>query len=128
MAIAARNDEHENMPAIVADYSVGQSVDPSLDQRQAERHRINQSALVTVVGTPGQVLPGEIQNVSESGTQIRLGQALPPFTLVRIEYDDNLLLGEVVYCRQDQSAWLLGLRVEHNLSGLTALARAMQAL
>src|SRR5579864_7141989 len=99
MAIAAQNDEHDIMPAIIVDHIVDHSLDQSVDQRQAGRHEINQSALVTVVGTPRQVLPGEIRNVSESGTQIRLGQALPPFTLVRIEYDDNLLLGEVVYCR-----------------------------
>jgi hypothetical protein len=97
-----------------------------VDQRETERRELSQAALVTVVGTSGQVLQGEIRNVSEGGTQIQLSEPLPPFTLVRIEYEDNLLLGEVVYCRQDQSAWLLGLRVEHGLFGLTALAASMQ--
>jgi hypothetical protein len=97
-----------------------------VDQRQTERRELSQAALVTVVGTSGKVLQGEIRNVSEGGTQIRLGEPLPPFTLVRIEYEDNLLLGEVVYCRQDRSSWLLGLRVEHGLFGLTALAASMQ--
>jgi len=97
-----------------------------VDQRQTERRELSQAALVTVVGTSGKVLQGEIRNVSEGGTQIRLGEPLPPFTLVRIEYEDNLLLGEVVYCRQERSSWLLGLRVEHGLFGLTALAASMQ--
>jgi hypothetical protein len=115
MAIPARNGEHGGMQAI------------ALDQRQAERHEVREPAMVSVVGTPGLVLHGEMRNVSETGTQIRLDQALPPSTLVRIEYGDNLLLGEVVYCRQEQSGWLVGLRVEHGLFGLTALAAAMQA-
>jgi hypothetical protein len=78
------------------------------------------------VGALTHILQGEIRNVSEGGTQILLDEPLPPPTLVRIEYDDNLLLGEVVYCRQEQSGWLVGVRVEHGLFGLTALAVAMQ--
>jgi len=115
MAIPAANAEHDTMPAIM------------VDQRQAERRELSQSARVNVVGTPAKTLLGEIRNLSEGGTQIRLDQPLPPFTLVRIEYDDNLLLGEVVYCEQEQSGWLIGLRVEHVLFGLTALADSMQA-
>jgi hypothetical protein len=46
---------------------------------------------------------------------------------LRVEYEDNLILGEVVYCLQQQSGWLLGLRVEHALFGLTALSNAMKA-
>jgi hypothetical protein len=115
MAIRAANAEHDSMPAII------------VDQRETERRELSHSAVVTVVGSPEQVLEGDIRNLSEGGTQIWLGEPLPPFTLVRIEYDDNLLLGEVVYCRQEPSGWLLGLRVEHVLFGLTALADSMQA-
>ena len=96
------------------------------DQRSQPRFEVGRPANLTVLGTPTEILRGEILNVSEGGTQIRLGQLLQPFTLVRIEYDDNLLLGEVVYCREDQSSWLLGIRVEHGLFGLKALADAMQ--
>ena len=79
-----------------------------------------------VIGTPDCVLNGEIRNLSEDGTQIWLGEPLLPFTLVRVEYGDNLLLGEVVYCQQDQTGWIAGLRVEHGLFGLTDLAAAME--
>ena len=98
-----------------------------VDQRQTERHALSQSALVTVVGTPNEVLQGEIRDISEGGTQIWLDAPLPVYTLVRIEYDDNLLLGEVVYSQQEPSGWLIGLRIEHGLFGLTALADAMRA-
>src|SRR6185312_15159584 len=80
----------------------------AVDQRQTERHKLNQQATVTVVGSSGQVLRGEIRNLSEGGTQIVVDERLAPFTLVRVEYDDNLLLGEVVYCQAEQIRWLVG--------------------
>jgi hypothetical protein len=106
--------------------SLDRRLDPGPDQRLAERRQISHPAIVSIAGTLGQVLHGVIRNVSESGTQIRLDQPLPPSTLVKIEYDDNLLLGEVVYCRQEQSGWLAGVKIEHGLFDLTALAAAMQ--
>ena len=96
------------------------------EQRQTERHQLSYPAIVSVVGTSNQVLHGMTRNVSEGGTQIRLDEPLPPSTLVKIEYEDNLLLGEVIYCQQEQSGWLAGVRIEHGLFGLTALATAMR--
>ena len=98
-----------------------------VDQRQTERHELRQPASISVVGAPAEVLHGELRNLSEGGTQIRLSEPVPPFTLVKIQYGDNLLLGEVVYCLQADAAWLAGLRIEHALFGLTALSDAMQA-
>jgi hypothetical protein len=97
-----------------------------LDQRQAQRHQLSQSAIVSVVGTASQVLQGEIRNVSKNGTQLKLHQSLRAASLLKIEYDNNLLLGEVVYCQQEQTGWVVGIRIEHVLSGLTALADAMR--
>jgi hypothetical protein len=89
---------------------------------QVQRHEIRRSAVVSVLGTAIPVLQGEMLNISEGGTQIRLDQPLPYGSLVRIEYDDDLLLGEMVYCQQEESGWRIGIRVEHTLQGLKALA------
>ena len=97
------------------------------DQRTAQRHQLRQSAVLSVLGTDTPVLRGEILDLSEGGTQILIDQPLSYALLVRIEYDDNLLLGEVVYCQPEQACWLVGIRVEHALLGLNALARAMGA-
>ena len=94
------------------------------DQRRTSRQQLDQSAIVTV-GPDSRVLHGELRNISAGGTQLRLAEPLSPYALVRVEYDDNLLLGEVVYCQQEQSHWLVGLRIEHGLFGLKALAEAM---
>jgi PilZ domain len=104
------------------------ALDQQPDQRQSQRHDLSQSAVVTMLGTTTQVLQGEIRNVSKGGTQLHLGQPLGIGSLLRVDYDNNLLLGEVVYCQQVQTGWIAGLRIEHTLSGLTALADAMRGL
>ena len=102
------------------------ALDQQPDQRQSQRHELSQSAVVTTLGTTPQILQGEIRNVSKGGTQLHLGQQLATGSLVRVDYDNNLLLGEVVYCQQAETGWIAGIRIEHTLSGLTALADAMR--
>jgi len=96
--------------------------DRQTDQRQEQRHQLNQSAIVSVVGTTSESLHGEIRNVSNGGTQIRLDQPLQYGSLVTIDFDDNCLLGEVVYCEKEKAGWLVGIRIEHALMGMKTLA------
>ena len=100
------------------------AVDQEPDQRQAQRHPLSHPATVTVLGAD-QVLTGEIRNVSKGGTQLQLDQPLGVGSLLKIDYDNNLLLGEVMYCHQEDTSWIAGIRIEHTLTGLTALADAM---
>jgi hypothetical protein len=102
------------------------ALDQPADQRQDPRHQLNQSATVSVLGTPGPILNGEIRNISQGGTQIRLDQPLRCASLVEVHYSDNRLLGEVIYCAPEQAGWLVGIRVEHALIGLTALASIVE--
>ena len=95
------------------------------DRRQTPREPLRQSAVVSVPGT-GQVLHGEIRNLSEGGTQILLHEPLHLTSSVKIEYADKVLLGEVVYCRQEQAGWLLGIRVERALAGVKDLDDTMR--
>lgn len=126
MAISGRNAEHVNMrrQTMVVDTPI--TLDQQPDQRQAQRQQFSQSAIVSVLGTASQVLQGEIRNVSKRGTQLYLDQPLATGSLLRIEYDNNLLLGEVVSCQQEQAGWVVGIRIEHALSGLAALADALR--
>ncbi len=123
MVISAGNAEHVIMrlQTVAADHPPI-ALDHQADQRQDQGHQFNQSATVSVLGTASEILHGEIRNVSNGGTQIRLDQPLRSAALVTIDYDDNRLLGEVVYCEKEQDGWLVGIRVEHALLGLTALA------
>ena len=108
------------LQTLVADVPV--VLDQQAEQGQDERHQLNQSATVSVLGIAGETLQGEIRNASNGGTQIRLDQPLRCTSLVTIDFDDNCLLGEVVYCQKEQAGWLVGIRVEHALLGLASLA------
>ncbi len=127
MVIPPGNTEHIIMrqQTVVVDAPI--ALDPQADQRQSQRHQLSQPAIVSVLGTANQKLHGEVRNVSEGGTQILLDQPVPYASLVTIDYGDNRLLGEVVYCQKEQSNWLVGIRVEHALLGLAALASIAEA-
>ena len=108
------------LETMVADAPI--ALDHQTDQRQDPRHQLNQSATVIALEAASEILHGEIRNVSTGGTQIRLDQPLRYASLVAVDYDDNRLLGEVVYCEKEQGGWLVGIRVEHALLGLATLA------
>ena len=103
-----------------------QRLEPILDQRQTERREIVHPAMVSLLGTTREVLHGMVRNVSEGGTQVQLDEPVLPSTLVKIEYEDNLLLGEVIYCEPAQYGWLVGVKIEHGLFELTAITKVMQ--
>lgn len=116
------NAEHMIMrlQTMVADASI--VLDQGAKLREDQRCQLDQSATVSALGTASDIFHGEIRNISRSGTQIWLGQPLRYASLVTIDYDDNRLLGEVVYCKKEQVGWLVGIRVEHALLGLATLA------
>jgi PilZ domain len=96
------------------------------ERRQNLRHRVGCDATVTVFGMGDPVFEAVLNNVGEGGAQLTLDRSVAPSSLVKIEYSDNFLLGEVVYCRKENSAWLVGVKLEHGLFGLTALASAIR--
>ena len=48
-------------------------------------------------------------------------------TALKVELDDALLLGEVIYCRPDESVFYVGVELEHALCGLGELSRMVNA-
>jgi len=108
------------LQTMVADASI--VLDQRAKLREAQRYPLDQSVTVSVLGTASEIFHGEIRNISKGGTQIWLDQPPRYASLVTIDYDDNRLLGEVVYCKKEQVGWLVGIRVEHALLGLATLA------
>ena len=49
------------------------------------------------------------------------GEYIRESTLVSVEYEDTLLLGEVVSCSGTQEGWTTEIRVEQVLTGLQSL-------
>lgn len=121
MAVSDGSREHVVLRQGVTAAGLSLPLDQQADRRQTPRRQLSESAVVNVLGT-GQLLHGEVRNFSEGGTQIWLGEPLRVSSLVKIECADKLLLGEVMYCRQEQAGWLLGIHVGHALSRATDLA------
>jgi hypothetical protein len=98
-------------------------LDQQTNQKQEQRYRLDRSATVKVLGIASEMLHGEIRSIGKKGgTQVLLDQPLRCASLVAIDYDDNRLLGEVVYSVEKGAGWLVGIRVEHALFGLATLA------
>ena len=123
MAVSEGNGEHVVSRQGVRVEDLPAPLEQQPDRRQTPRHPSRQSAVVSVLGT-GQFLHGEVRNFSEGGTQIWLDEPLPVGSLVKIESAEGLLLGDVVYCRQEQAGWLLGIHVAQVLSRAPGVAQA----
>jgi hypothetical protein len=82
-----------------------------------ERQELRRPVIVSIVGTPGRILHGEIRNLNSGETQVWFDPPLDYSSLVIIDDNDKRLLGEVTYCEQKLDGWLVGIRIEHVLLG-----------
>jgi hypothetical protein len=98
-----------------------------MNQRRGPRFEANQSIWITVFGEPDIRLPARIRNVSARGIGLELQCPVAIGTALKFEVDDSLILGEVIYCRQDEAAYYLGVELEQTLCGLGDLAEAVRA-
>jgi hypothetical protein len=98
-----------------------------MNQRRESRIEANQHARVTTLSEPQVQLPAVIKNVSVRGVGLELPCSIAAGTAVRIELRDTLLLGEVIFCRDDAGSFYAGVELEHALFGLVDLQRAMGA-
>jgi hypothetical protein len=98
-----------------------------MNQRRKPRFEADQSIWITLFGEPDIRLPARIKNVSERGIGLELQGPVAIGTALKFEVDDSLILGEVIYCRQDEGSFYVGVELEQALCGLGALAKALGA-
>ena len=96
-----------------------------MNQRRGPRFETDQSIWITLFGEPDIRLPARIKNVSARGLGLELQGPVAVGTALKIELDDTLLLGEVIYCRDNQTFCYVGVELEQALCGLGALAKAL---
>ncbi|HEY1497184.1 MAG TPA: PilZ domain-containing protein [Candidatus Solibacter sp.] len=94
-----------------------------MNQRREMRIQANQCVAITLFGEPDIRLWGRIRNISGRGIGLEMEGPVAAGTAIKVELDDALLLGEVIYCRPDQSAFYVGVELEHALCGLSELSR-----
>ena len=98
-----------------------------MNQRREPRFEAEQSIWITLFGEPDIRLPARIKNVSVRGIGLELQGPVAIGTALKFEVDDSLLLGEVIYCREDEASFYVGVELEQALCGLGALAKALRA-
>lgn len=97
-----------------------------MDQRQDARFEADQAVTVTTLGKNPSTRQAVIRNASGRGFGLEMKGHVAPGTAVKIEFEDNLLLGEVVYTRTLEDSVLVGVRLTEALRGLAELAQACQ--
>jgi hypothetical protein len=98
-----------------------------MNQRIEPRLEADQSVWITLFGEPDIRLHARVKNVSPRGIGLELEGPVAIGIPVKIELEDCLFLGEVIYCRQDEASFFVGVELEQALYGLTELARALGA-
>lgn len=96
-----------------------------MNQRREPRLEALQSIWVTVFGEPDIRLPAQVKNISNRGVGLSLLGPVAIGSALKIELEDSLLLGEVIYCRDDESSFYVGVELEQALVGLQALAQSV---
>jgi hypothetical protein len=97
-----------------------------MNQRREPRFPTDRTVAVTVFGTPDTHLQGRIRNAAGRGLGLELATALATGTALKIELEDSILLGEVIYCRKQEGGWYAGVELVHALYGLVELAAIMR--
>ena len=98
-----------------------------MNQRLEARIPADRAVAVTLLGDIETTLKARVKDMSGRGIGLELEHAVSAGTALRIELDDALMLGEVVYCRRDGASFTMGVRLEQALAGLAELLRTMEA-
>jgi hypothetical protein len=94
-----------------------------------ERFKTNAPVILRVLDKPDDPrVEGRILEVSGRGVLVSAASPAPCGSLVRIEGEDTLLLGEVCSREPSGERWNLAVQVRHSLDGLAELARLNRAL
>jgi hypothetical protein len=96
-----------------------------MEQRASVRFAIDQPVAVMVLGGTEVRETATVRNVSEAGVQLVWSHSIPAGSPVKIELDNALALGEVVYCIAEGEQWVFGIKLEHVLNGLAELQRKL---
>jgi hypothetical protein len=98
-----------------------------MDQRREPRFEADQPVTVTVLSAPPARMNACVRNASGRGLGLFTSAPVPPGAAIRIEFDDNLVLGEAIYCRAEQEGHFVGVELDQVLVGLTELGRNLAA-
>lgn len=94
-----------------------------MDRRRQFRFSANQAVSIVVLGDNEARYPATVKDFAGRGLGVATAVRLLAGAAVAVEGGDCLLLGEVVYSREDGNAFVTGLKLELGLTGLAELQR-----
>ena len=97
-----------------------------MNQRREPRFEIEQPLWVTLIGEPDIRLPARIKNLSARGIGLEMQGPVAAGSPLKFELDDTLVLGEVIFCRDDGNCFYVGVELQQALCGLRDLAQALR--
>jgi len=98
-----------------------------MSQRRDMRVPSDRPVRITIFGEPDLHLSAIVKNASGRGLGLELETQLPVGAALKIMLDDAILLGEVIYCRKQNTTWYAGVELEQALFGLAELASALSS-
>ena len=98
-----------------------------MDKRREPRFQTDQPVVVTVLTEPQTRVDARVTNASGRGLGLVTAAPVPPGAAIRIEIDDNIVLGEAIYCRCEREGHFIGVELDQVLVGLTELGRNLAA-
>lgn len=98
----------------------------NMEQRLEPRFTAGEILPVTVLGE-NRTLEARVVNFSASGLGLEIPEAIAAGSAIKIQVADDLILGEVVYGREQNGCFFAGIHLDQTLRGLTELVRIVQA-
>jgi len=83
-----------------------------MELRRDPRFQTEEEVRVTLLDRPEDSLAGKVRDLSARGMGLVLREKLPAGTLIRVEWSDTLLLGEVIYCQRQGEEFIAGIEVD----------------
>jgi hypothetical protein len=99
-----------------------------MERRREPRFAADQPVVVTLLGDQKIRRPAQVKNVCSWGMAIELPCPAPVGTMLRIEFDDGVALGESIHCREAAGSYYVGVTLDQSLKSLSNLAIAVDEL
>jgi hypothetical protein len=94
-----------------------------MDHRREPRFHADQPVRVTLLTDPPTRLDARVRNASGRGLGLMTPAQVAPGSAIRIEIDDDVVLGEAIYCRAEGEGYFIGVELDQVLVGLSQLGR-----
>jgi len=97
-----------------------------MDQRREPRFAADAAVAVTVLGQHPICHTACVKNASGRGLGLQMDHPVPLGSALKIEGEDSTLFGEVAYCQEVESLFLVGVDLDQMICGLAGLGRSLE--